>query len=136
MAVDHRGRRLRFCPLARSRLPAGIQSRRSPFSSVVVYLAGMRRYRRIGGSVWSLPGHVVLASRSRIPFRAAEILPDGELQLDYSSPSRAIAILEQRPSAMELDGVQSAPELLDSGKNWALLLPRGKHSVKIRMRRD
>jgi hypothetical protein len=64
--------------------------------------------------------------------QSAEALPEGTLQLAYSASSRAIAILEKRPSALELDGAESVPELLASGPNWALLLPRGRHSAKIR----
>jgi hypothetical protein len=64
--------------------------------------------------------------------QSAEALSNGELQLDYSASSRAIAILEKRPSALEVDGAETVPELLASGPNWALLLPRGRHSAKIR----
>jgi hypothetical protein len=64
--------------------------------------------------------------------QSAEALASGELQLSYSASSRAIAILEKRPSALELDGAETAPELLASGANWALLLPRGRHSARIR----
>jgi hypothetical protein len=63
--------------------------------------------------------------------RSAERLEGGGVMLAYSSSSRAIAILERRPAAMELDGVETAPELVASGANWALLLPRGMHTVRI-----
>ena len=59
-------------------------------------------------------------------------LYNGELALTYSASSRAIAILEKRPSTLELDGAETEPVLLASGPNWALLLPRGRHSAKIR----
>jgi hypothetical protein len=62
--------------------------------------------------------------------QTAEILAGGELQLAYSSASRAIAILEKRPTRIEVDGVAAA-DVLASGANWALMLPRGKHTVKI-----
>jgi hypothetical protein len=65
---------------------------------------------------------------------SAETLPGGSSQLVYSSSSRAIAILEKRPAGIELDGAETEPELLASGSNWALLLPRGKHTAKIRYR--
>jgi hypothetical protein len=63
--------------------------------------------------------------------QSAEALGGGELALTYSASSRAIAILEKRPSKLELDGAEAAPVLLASGANWALLLPRGRHSVRI-----
>lgn len=64
--------------------------------------------------------------------QSAAVLPGGELQFSYRSSSRAIAILEQRPSILKLDGHEVDPELLSSGANWALLLPRGRHSAEIR----
>ena len=42
-----------------------------------------------------------------------------------------VAHLESRPGAIELDGVEAEANVLVSGANWALLLPRGKHTVKI-----
>jgi hypothetical protein len=95
-----------------------------------------------GATVWVPAGvHTVEAAAGRAEarildfngdLRSAEILPRGELEVAYSSSSRAIAILEKRPSTLELDGEEIALELLASGPKWALLLPRGKHSAKIR----
>ena len=45
---------------------------------------------------------------------------------------RAIAIVEARPISIELDGAAMASDKLEAGSNWALLLPRGKHVVRIR----
>jgi hypothetical protein len=64
--------------------------------------------------------------------RSAERLAGGGVMVAYSSSSRAIAILEKRPAGMELDGIDTAPELVESGANWALLLPRGAHTVRMR----
>ena len=64
--------------------------------------------------------------------KSAERLEGGGVMLAYSSSSRAIAILEKRPDGMELDGVETAPQLAASGANWALLLPRGVHTVRMR----
>ena len=95
-----------------------------------------------GATVWLPPGiHKLLPSTAGPDTRvldfngdlqSAEALPEGALQLSYAASSRAIAILEKRPSALELDGAETVPELLASGSNWALLLPRGRHSAKIR----
>ena len=57
---------------------------------------------------------------------------DGGLEIVYANSSRAIAVLEKRPASIDLDGSKAEPELLASGSNWALLLPRGKHTVIIR----
>jgi hypothetical protein len=64
--------------------------------------------------------------------QSAEILEGGELLLAYTSASRAIAILESRPGSMELDGAEAEADVLASGANWAVLLPRGKHTLKVR----
>jgi hypothetical protein len=63
--------------------------------------------------------------------QSAETLPGSELKLAYSSSSRAIAILENRPTRIELDGAAITPEVLASGAHWALMLPSGKHTAKI-----
>src|SRR5207302_871058 len=95
-----------------------------------------------GATVWLPPGIHKLLPATAGPdnrvldfngdLQSAEALPEGALQLSYAASSRAIAILEKRPSALELDGAETVPELLASGSNWALLLPRGRHSAKIR----
>jgi hypothetical protein len=93
-----------------------------------------------GATVWLPSGaHTLEASTTRAETRvldfngdlqSAEVLA-GAVILAYTSSSRAIAILEKRPSAVELDGVNAPPELLESGPGWALLLPRGRHAVRI-----
>jgi hypothetical protein len=94
-----------------------------------------------GSTVWLPAGaHTLAASADRVDNRildfngdllSAEALPDGQLNFAYESSSRAIAILEKRLEGLELDGVSGAPELLASGPNWALLLPRGRHAVSM-----
>lgn len=95
-----------------------------------------------GATVW-LPSGVHKLEAATIPaesrildfngdLHSAEALAGGELRVAYSSSSRAIAVLEKRPSMLELDGAEVALELLASGSNWALLLPRGQHSATIR----
>jgi hypothetical protein len=61
----------------------------------------------------------------------AEALPN-ELLVAYSSSSRAIAVLERHPASIEIDGAENAVAALAAGPHWALLLPRGKHTVRIR----
>ena len=94
-----------------------------------------------GATVWLPAGaHTLAASADGVDTRildfngellsAAEV--GGQLKLSYASSSRAIAVLEKRPFGIELDGAEAAPELLASGAHWALLLPRGSHSVSMR----
>jgi hypothetical protein len=94
-----------------------------------------------GTTVWLPAGvHTLEASPLSTPrildfngdVQSAESLPDGGLALSYSSASRAIAILESRPAGLEVDGVETAPELFSSDRNWAVMLPRGVHTVRIR----
>jgi hypothetical protein len=96
-----------------------------------------------GTTVWLPAGvHTLEASPSSTPrildfngeVQSAESLPDGRLQVTYASASRAIAILESRPSGLEVDGAETAPELFSSGPNWAVMLPRGVHTVRIESR--
>jgi hypothetical protein len=98
-----------------------------------------------GATVW-LPagGHTLEAAPAGPETRmldfngdlqSAAVLPGGDVQFGYQSSSRAIAILEKRPSILKLDGREVDPELLSSGANWALLLPRGQHSAEIQFHR-
>jgi hypothetical protein len=94
-----------------------------------------------GSTVWLPAGAHTLEAASPGPetrildfngdLQSAEVRSGGELQVSYRSSARAITILEKRPSALKVDGREMDPELLSSGPNWALLLPRGRHSVEI-----
>jgi len=94
-----------------------------------------------GATVWLPSGAHTLEPFSGSPvsrildfngdLHTAEALRN-ELVITYSSSSRAIAVLEKRPTSLELDDAEITIELLASGQHWALLLPRGKHTVRIR----
>lgn len=95
-----------------------------------------------GATVWLPSGVHTLEAAAAAPatrvldfngdLKSAGVGSGDEVQLSYESSSRAIAILERRPSALNLDGREIEPELLASGSNWALLLPRGRHAAGIR----
>jgi hypothetical protein len=53
------------------------------------------------------------------------------IELAYQSSSKALAILDTRPVKLDIDGAAAQPELLESGRNWVMLLPRGQHLVSI-----
>ncbi len=57
------------------------------------------------------------------------------IELAYRSDSRALAILDTRPMKVEIDGELAKPELLESGRNTVMLLPRGQHLVSMEMPR-
>jgi len=94
-----------------------------------------------GSTVWLPAGGHTLEALSTGPetrildfngdLQSAAAPAGGQLQFTYRSSSRAIAILEKRPAILRLDGREVDPELLSSGQNWALLLPRGNHSAEI-----
>jgi hypothetical protein len=53
------------------------------------------------------------------------------LQLSYRSNARAIAILNVRPSRIEVDGTLDGEALPESGSSFVLSLPRGQHLVQL-----
>jgi hypothetical protein len=53
------------------------------------------------------------------------------LTISYQSAARALAILSIRPSRVEIDGAVASPLILESGKGYVLVLPRGQHFVEI-----
>jgi hypothetical protein len=57
--------------------------------------------------------------------RDAAILPDGNIEIQYDSASRALAIVDPVPSFLEIDGKPAPLQLF--GKT--LVLPRGRHTV-------
>jgi len=55
----------------------------------------------------------------------------GGLKFSYQNNARALALLNSRPASVEIDGAAAKPEILDSGSNFILLLPRGQHVVQV-----
>ncbi|MGI8743816.1 MAG: hypothetical protein ACR2NN_14830 [Bryobacteraceae bacterium] len=53
------------------------------------------------------------------------------IELAYRCDSKALALLDTRPLKVDIDGAAAHPELLESGHNFAMMLPRGQHLVTI-----
>jgi len=63
--------------------------------------------------------------------KTARVLPEGGLELSYQSSSRALAVLNQAPRRVEIDGEEAQPRWLVSAGACTLYLPRGTHVVAI-----
>lgn len=95
-----------------------------------------------GSTVWLPPGAHVIEPGATEP--AARLLDfsgelktaaarTGALEFAYSSPSRAIAIVNARPAYLEIDGAPANFELVEAGPGrFALFLPRGQHFAALR----
>lgn len=55
------------------------------------------------------------------------------LEFSYESGARALALVNARPSKLEIDGAPEQPRILESGANFMLVLPRGQHIVNLEM---
>jgi hypothetical protein len=62
--------------------------------------------------------------------QSAHSLNDG-VEFSYVSSARAIAVLNVRPRAMELDGVRSEPAVMESDGKFVVMLPRGQHLASL-----
>jgi hypothetical protein len=62
--------------------------------------------------------------------QSAHSLNDG-VEFSYQSSARAIAVLNVRPRAMELDGVRSEPAVIESEGKFVVMLPRGQHLASL-----
>ncbi|HKW97333.1 MAG TPA: hypothetical protein VJN43_06335, partial [Bryobacteraceae bacterium] len=65
--------------------------------------------------------------------RSAERLADSSIEISYESSARALALIDRKPSRLELDGAGANLDVLASGPNFSVLLPRGQHFVTIHM---
>jgi hypothetical protein len=54
-----------------------------------------------------------------------------DLQFSYRSNARALALLNARPSKIEIDGAVAKEKLPESGAGFVLSLPRGQHVVQL-----
>ena len=89
-----------------------------------------------GAIAWLPPGTHVLESGKQPPvirvlglngdLKSARVLPNG-VELSYQSSARAMATLDGAPSRLEIDGVETAPQM--AGR--VLILPRGQHVVDL-----
>ena len=60
----------------------------------------------------------------------ARVMPTG-LVFWYSSPGRAVVVLNQWPREIQVDGRRSDGPVESSGASWALILPGGEHRVAV-----
>ena len=87
-------------------------------------------------TVWLMPGpHVIEAAPQSPPLRVldfngdlkmAAVTPLG-IEFAYQSSARAMALVEHVPAKLQIDGVETTPEM--AGR--VLLLPRGQHFVSL-----
>ncbi len=91
--------------------------------------------------VWLPPGTHALEAAPAPPaarildfngnLKSARSAVRGAIELSYQSSSRALAILDRKPNRLEIDGAEKKVEVLSSGRNYSLSLPRGQHLVTI-----
>jgi hypothetical protein len=89
-------------------------------------------------TVWLPAGaHALEKSARRLPLtvlrftgalRGASVGRHGEIELSYTSASRAIAVLSRAPDRMEIDGAEQRPLLAGAS---SVVLPRGQHVAVI-----
>ena len=93
-----------------------------------------------GRTLWLPAGsHAIQTAPKDTPFRMVSFngalqsasFTGSTLEFSYQSDSRAIALLDIRPTSVEVDGEVIETEPLVSGKDFALMLPRGQHLVAI-----
>lgn len=63
---------------------------------------------------------------------SAEASPDG-LEFAYRSASRAIAVLDRAPVAVEVDGEPAQLSVIEDRGRFILLAPRGQHLLTVRV---
>ncbi len=90
--------------------------------------------------LWVTPGaHVIEPAGRDVPvhlldfngdLQSAASIPEG-VEFAYTSASRAIAMVDQRPARVEVDGSPMLAPVWDAAGKWAILLPRGQHLVSI-----
>jgi hypothetical protein len=63
--------------------------------------------------------------------RSAERTGKSEVEISYECSSRALALIDRKPTRLEIDGAGATLTFLGSDKNYSLALPRGQHLVTI-----
>jgi hypothetical protein len=94
-----------------------------------------------GAVVWLPPGPHTLETSSASPgphvvdfngdLRSAERTGQSGIELSYECASRAVAMVDRKPSRLDIDGADAPLTFLASGNHFSLLLPRGQHLVTI-----
>jgi len=63
--------------------------------------------------------------------RSAERTDDSTIELSYENSSRALVLIDRKPTRLEIDAAGAALTFLPCDKCYSLLLPRGQHLVTI-----
>ena len=93
-----------------------------------------------GSTVWLPPGRHRISPTANSPrLRVLYLntdwkwgrIEDGALEFGYASASPAIALLSDVPKRIEVDGEPLQGRVLKARHHWAVMLPRGDHSVRI-----
>ena len=96
---------------------------------------------RDASTLWLPPGpNVVEPAKTEAPLRIVDFNGSlisatsslAGLRLSYQSASRAIAMLNSRPSAVEVDGAALGQSIGAAGQNYFVMLPRGQHIVEFK----
>ena len=95
---------------------------------------------RDDSTVWLPAGSNVIEPAQKEPpirildfngnLRSANVSKQG-LQIAYQSNSRAVAVLNENPRAIEIDGAPMEPKLPEYKSKFVLVLPRGQHIVEL-----
>jgi hypothetical protein len=56
-----------------------------------------------------------------------------EIEFSYESSSRALAVVDRKPTRIEIDGAGGLAATLAGDKAYIISLPRGQHVVGVQM---
>ena len=93
-----------------------------------------------GSTIWLPAGQHEISSGEAYPGARVSFLNGGLLaaksaasgaEFEYRSKSRVIALFEDRPAGIWVDGGRLEAVVLEAANHWAILLPRGRHTVQI-----
>jgi len=96
-----------------------------------------------GSTVWLPPGpHTIepapASSSAHIldfngELRSAGRTGKSAIEFSYESSSRALAVVDRKPTHIEIDGADAAMATLAGNKTYTITLPRGQHLVIVQM---
>jgi len=61
----------------------------------------------------------------------SDISQDDKINFSYSSEGRFFAVVNIKPSQVEIDGIISNPEIKEGSNEYTIILPEGRHNVSI-----
>ena len=90
-----------------------------------VWLPAGRHELRYGGDA---PAFRVL--RANLDLLTVRHKANG-LDFDYTSESRGLLLLDRGPGPIRIDGTPAEPKILEAPRHWTVVLPSGRHGVRI-----